>query len=466
MALRTIHFAFFALFPTLHRRAVSSALVLVLAVPASAFGADTIFFSGTATVLTRVIENITVALGQPDPKIGPSDVQISLQILHGREAAPAFGSVAYYLDQETDFDRLKMSQLRLEGILGRRISTTRRMVSAAELNDFERSFDAAAEELAALFEGAREDLREPEHSVSPQIAIEQERFRSFGRVAWGSITDRSNLAKAAIRFSLNSTLVAITLIQVEALPPVTSALLGICAGGMSFMLMAGNDLYKSFLASPFWTKLPTRGYLKQLREEAEASEENVTYRELKHTGMGAVKDCFIIVGYLGVFQAVALSLGVVPESWAELSMSFIKATGLSLTTETTFNLLNGRLTQRAIENIPAEHPDSAEAERVYRKLSATAAFIQSPVLTVFQILASLGSPLGRSALVVASVVGVTSYYALVIAGSESRVGRARGAILPFLRTSGSQLGGVSSGFTKNCPRVLSRLRRYAAGKSH
>lgn len=399
------------------RGAFVLALICVGFGPARAFGAEEHVLAGSSQSLARAVMNLVTELSSAEPRIRPDDVRFSINLFRTHETRAPEGSIAYLLDHEGDRQAFLAELTRLEEILKRKIVVREQFVPHEELVDLTQEFSKAADAFAPLLIKSQGDFVREEH-----------RFVGSRRMLFESITNKGNLIKAAMRFAMNTTLCAISLASSG--EPVSQAVwLGVAAGGGSFMLMAGNDLYKAFLASPFWTKLPSQAYLEEMAVENRADPTQARYRELKITRMGAIKDLFIITGYLAYFQTMAVIIGGPPASWASEAVTFLIAVGLSLATETTYNLLNGNLTRRAQEKLDPADPATPGRIRLYKNRSSTGALIQSPVLTVFQILAVKGVLAAQITLVGFGAVGMAGYYMLLIAPPETFVGKLRDRVV-------------------------------------
>ena len=218
---------------------LASSLVLGEVSPSKAADGDLIL-SGTPRVLEIATQNLIHGLSKKEPDFAPQDLKIKFEALVFPERIIPANSVENYLDHDTDWDRFEIEKNRLEDILGRRLDVRRRIIDNEQVDRLTQDFDEASKQLWPLYQQVTNGREAPEV---------EEKFLKPHRVYWDSMTNRQNLAKGALRFAMNSTLIGLTLHFVESMSPINAAILGTAGGGMSFFLMAGNDFYKSWLAS-------------------------------------------------------------------------------------------------------------------------------------------------------------------------------------------------------------------------
>lgn len=451
--------------------------------PASCFEADPangIVLVGSVQRLSLSLQKLLDALQNPTKPLCADNISFSLRVIEftpadgdmpGAEVTTTTGQVGELailaeeitgsVSSQTEAAQanLQFRQLvtQLELLLGRPIEVIFEQVTHEVLSELQKEAKNLAQKIANLL-----------RSSSPAELTEAEEFISPGKLLWESLTNPGNLAKAVIRFAINSTLVGVSLYATgeNAMSLSHSAWLGIAAGGGSFLLMAGNDLYKGFLASPFWWKIPTQAHLEKLsRSQQNQSAKQILQEQSRLFSMGVVKDFFVATGYLVYFQTVAYALGEVPDTWSKASTDFLISLGLTLTTETNLTLLNGNLTRQAISRLSAFDPTTPLRERKIKNLSASMALFQSAVLTVFQILAVQGHVGAQGSLVTLSVLGLPNYYFLVMASPESFLGRVRETyVLPVFSRGIERLDAVAERLKRSAMGVCGKVSRLFSNR--
>ncbi len=195
---------------------------------------------------------------------------------------------------------------------------------------------------------------------------------------------KSNYVFTVVRGIMIGGVVTLTLVITKDIAPLIAAPIGILSGAMSGFLQLYNQKYLTWLRSQGWFKLT-----------AETTSMIRTY----------AKESMVLLIYMGAIHGGMVSLGIKPDLIStEVMLNMVKGVGLSLYSETFWNVINADLTKKAITKNP-------ESIKKYRLISNGSALTLSVLITAVQVMDLAGVPLGTVlyGIIGAGAMGVYSW---------------------------------------------------------